>query len=64
MGILNFYRNEYKKSKLPKLGIIKDSSIRKELELIVQKKSTLSSRERQAVIKHAIDYGIIKREKV
>lgn len=61
MGILNFYRNEYKRTSLPDLRWT-DAKIRKEMELIAQKKSTLSARKRQAVIQQAIKYGIIKRK--
>lgn len=61
MGILNFYRNEYKKTILPDLRW-SDNHIRKEMELIAQKKSTLSARQRQAVIQQAIKKGIIKRK--
>ncbi|PKL17884.1 MAG: hypothetical protein CVV49_08890 [Spirochaetae bacterium HGW-Spirochaetae-5] len=59
MGILNIYRNEYKKTVLPDLRWT-DKQIRKEMELIAQKKSTLSARQRKAVMKMAVDFGIAK----
>jgi len=61
MGILNFYRGEYKRTKLPEVRG-SDNKIKEELKLISEKKSTLSARQRQAVIQQAVRSGILKRK--
>jgi len=61
MGILNFYRGEYKRTKLPEVRW-SDNKIKEELKLIAEKKSTLSASKRAAVIQQAIKSGILKRK--
>ena len=58
-GILNFYRTEIKRNRLPRISKkVSDANIKDELKLISEKKSILSSMQRKAIIKEAEKRGI------
>lgn len=57
MGIITYYRKEIKRTRIKKTRE-SDKEVISELQLIMQKKSNLSSRERRAIILRAREIGI------
>ena len=58
-GILNFYRTEIKRNRLPHISKkVTDSEIKEELKLIHALRSNKSAMQRKAIIKEAEKRGI------